>query len=94
MGAEALPAIPQLGLAGALVAVIVYFMNSNRVDRRDAQAALVTTREEITALKNEIRAALAELEDQRRARWRAEEKVALLQRRLVTLTSAAESEEP
>lgn len=90
MGAEALPAIPQLGLAGALVAVIVYFMNSNRVDRRDAQAALVATRTEITALKDEIRAALAELEEQRRARWRAEEKVAVLQRRLVTLTNNAE----
>lgn len=93
MLSEALTAGPQLGITGALVIVIGYFMRSNRHDRREAVAAMTARdaahagqvaalRIELDELKAEVRELRRDLEKARRARWRAEDEAAKYRRRL------------
>lgn len=90
---EALTAGPQLGITGALVVVIGYFMRSNRSDRKQAETAMAARdaghseqvralRAELDEVKAEVKALRLELETERRARWRAEDSAALYRRQL------------
>lgn len=80
-------AVPQLGVGGVLLAVVVYVLRQNYNDRHQYSVLqramddkhvqdLAELRGQITELRSEVHALRQELEQQRRARWKAEDDAA------------------
>jgi hypothetical protein len=60
--ADILPLLGQLGGGGALVAVIIYLLGSNRADRKDAREAIAAAHERAKAAEARVEAANAMLD--------------------------------
>lgn len=84
MDATIWTALPQAGVAGVLVTVIVYVLRSNHADRQQYAQLRTTTQADHDRNVSELRAEVHELrgalETERRARYKAEDTAARYRR--------------